>query len=58
MGMDEDGGAVTVEQLKDEVEDLRTLVHTLLTIIMEEADGVQSGASPQIPEQPRSGYCM
>ncbi len=56
--MDEDGGAVTVEQLKDEVEDLRTLVHTLLTIIMEEADGVQSGASPQIPEQPRRGYCM
>jgi hypothetical protein len=58
MGMDEDAGAVTVEQLKDEVEDLRTLVHTLLTIIMEEADGVQSGASPQIPEQPRRGYCM
>ena len=58
MGMDEDGGAVTVEQLKDEVEDLRTLVHTLLTIIMEEADGVQSGASQQIPEQPRRGYCM
>ncbi len=58
MGMDEDGGAVTVEQLKDEVEDLRTLVHTLLTIIMEEADGVQSGASQQIPEQTRRGYCM
>ena len=40
--MKEQSNEVTVEELKDEVEDLRTLVHTLLTIIMEEADGVQS----------------
>jgi hypothetical protein len=33
-------------------------VTTLLTIIMEEADGIQSGAAPQIPNQPRKGYCM
>ncbi|MDG1535952.1 MAG: hypothetical protein P8Q45_01860 [Candidatus Thalassarchaeaceae archaeon] len=56
--MTEQSNQVTVEELKDEVEDLRTLVHTLLTIIMEEADGVQSGATPQIPNQPKRGYCM
>ena len=56
--MKEQSNEVTVEELKDEVEDLRTLVHTLLTIIMEEADGVQSGATPQIPNQPKRGYCM
>ncbi len=48
----------TVEELRGEVEDLRALVHTLLTIIMEEADGVQSGNSPQIPNQPKRGYSM
>ncbi|HJO42899.1 MAG TPA: hypothetical protein QF508_05795 [Candidatus Thalassarchaeaceae archaeon] len=58
MGMNKEGEAITVEELKGEVEDLRTLVHTLLTIIMEEADGVQSGASPQIPNQPKRGFCM
>ena len=56
--MNKEGEAITVEELKGEIEDLRTLVHTLLTIIMEEADGVQSGASPQIPNQPKRGFCM
>ena len=46
------------EELKNEVEDLKVLVNTLLTVIMEEADGVQSGAAPTIPNQPRRGYCM
>jgi hypothetical protein len=45
-------------QLQDDVEELRNLVNTLLTIIMEEADGVQSGAAPTIPNQPKTGYCM
>jgi hypothetical protein len=45
-------------QLQDDVEELRKLVNTLLTIIMEEADGVQSGAAPTIPNQPKRGYCM
>lgn len=47
-----------MEQLQDDVEELRKLVNTLLTIIMEEADGVQSGAAPTIPNQPKRGYCM
>ena len=56
--MPEDSGAVEVEALRDELEDLKVLVNTLLTIIMEEADGVQSGAAPSIPDQPKRGYCM
>ena len=36
--------AKEMASLQGEVEDLRKLVNTLLTIIMEEADGVQSGA--------------
>ena len=56
--MDKHSDEVTVEELRGELEDLRTLVHTLLTIIMEEADGVQSGKTPQIPNQPRRGYSM
>ncbi len=56
--MDKHSYEGTVEELRGEVEDLRALVHTLLTIIMEEADGVQSGNSPQIPNQPKRGYSM
>ena len=41
-----------------EVEDLRKLVNTLLTIIMEEADGVQSGAAPVQAGTPRAGISM
>jgi hypothetical protein len=51
--MNTDSEAITVEELKHKV-----LVNTLLTVIMEEADGVQSGAAPTIPNQPRRGYCM
>ena len=56
--MNETSEAITVEELKNEVEDLKVLVNTLLTVIMEEADGVQSGAAQTIPNQPRRGYCM
>ena len=56
--MNKTSEAVTVEQLKNEDDDLKVLVNTLLTVIMEEADGVQSGAAPTIPNQPRRGYCM
>ncbi|MFQ3344551.1 MAG: hypothetical protein ACI9EM_001090, partial [Candidatus Thalassarchaeaceae archaeon] len=42
----------------NELDDLKSLVNTLLTIIMEEADGVQNGAAPSLGEHPRRGYCM
>jgi hypothetical protein len=44
--------------LQGEVNDLRKLVNTLLTIIMEEADGVQSGAAPVHAGAPRAGISM
>ncbi len=50
--------SLSLEELREEVDDLRQLVKTLLTIIMEEADGVQTGSAPSIPGQPKRGYCM
>ena len=47
-----------VATLQGEVNDLRKLVNTLLTIIMEEADGVQSGAAPIHAGAPRAGISM
>ena len=35
-----------VVELKKEVEDLRKLVHTLLTVIMEESDGSDQALRP------------
>tara|TARA_B100001123_G_C14855597_1_gene845880 strand:+ start:168 stop:488 length:321 start_codon:yes stop_codon:yes gene_type:complete len=49
---------IKLEQLEAKHADLHKLVNTLLTIIMEEADGVQSGAAPTIKNQPTRGYCM
>ena len=54
----EEGDSVTIDEMMEEVEELRNLVKTLLTIIMEESDGVQTGAAPTIPNQPKRGYCM
>ena len=54
----DDDEVKNVDDLRSELEDLKSLVNTLLTIIMEEADGVQSGAAPALSEQPRRGYCM
>ena len=39
--------SLSLEELREEIDDLRDLVKTLLTIIMEEADGVQSGSALQ-----------
>ena len=47
-----------LDDVKQELEELRALVNTLLTIIMEEADGVQSGAAPTVPGHPKRGYSM
>ncbi len=47
-----------VKELEDELQQLRSLVNTLLTVITEEADGVQSGSAPTIPGQAKRGYSM
>ena len=48
----------SLDEMRKEVDELRALVNTLLTIIMEEADGVQSGTAQTIPNLPRTGYSM
>ena len=47
-----------MDELKQELEELRALVNTLLTIIMEEADGVQSGSAPPVTPLPSLAYSM
>ena len=47
-----------VVELKKEVEDLRRLVHTLLTVIMEESDGSAQALRPTGVEGIPRGYSM
>ena len=46
-----------VRELQSQVEDLKELVNTLLSVICEEPDGVSSGAAPSYG-QPKMNYCM
>ena len=46
-----------VKELQIQVEDLKELVNTLLSVICEEPDGVSSGAAPSYG-QPKMNYCM
>ena len=46
-----------VRELQTQVEDLKELVNTLLSVICEEPDGVSSGATPSYG-QPKMNYCM
>ncbi|HJM18210.1 MAG TPA: hypothetical protein QF703_01620 [Candidatus Thalassarchaeaceae archaeon] len=51
-------GNENLDEIRSEVEELRVLVNTLLTIIMEEADGIQSGSPQLVPDPPSRGYSM
>ena len=46
-----------VKELQTQVDDLKELVNTLLSVICEEPDGVASGAAPPFG-QPKMNYCM
>ena len=46
-----------VRELQIQVDDLKELVNTLLSVICEEPDGVASGAAPSYG-QPKINYCM
>ncbi|MGY8755636.1 MAG: hypothetical protein ACKVIR_08090 [Candidatus Poseidoniales archaeon] len=46
-----------VKELQLQVNDLKELVNTLLSVICEEPDGVASGAAPSYG-QPHLNYCM
>ncbi|MDE0558049.1 MAG: hypothetical protein OSB30_06220 [Candidatus Poseidoniaceae archaeon] len=47
-----------VLDLQNQVDELKDLVNTLLSVIVEEPDGVHTGAAPSIPGHPHSNYCM
>ena len=47
-----------VRELQSQVDELKDLVNTRLSVICEEPDGVHSGAAPTIPGQPANNYCM
>ncbi|MBH33248.1 MAG: hypothetical protein CMB75_02475 [Euryarchaeota archaeon] len=47
-----------VVELRKEIEDLRVLVHTLLTIIMEESDGSDQAMKPAGMDGIPRGYSM
>ncbi|MGB1432421.1 MAG: hypothetical protein ACPHK3_06145 [Candidatus Poseidoniaceae archaeon] len=47
-----------VNELQTQVEDLKALVNTLLSVICEEPDGQHSGAAPDLAGGPSTAYCM
>ena len=47
-----------VKELQLQVDELKELVNTLLSVIVEEPDGVHSGAAPAIPGQGMMRVCM
>ena len=47
-----------VRELQHQVDELKELVNTLLSVIVEEPDGVHSGAAPTIPGQGMMEVCM
>ena len=48
---------IKVKELQAQVNDLKELVNTLLSVICEEPDGVESGAAPSFGHD-RMNYCM
>jgi len=47
-----------VTDLQGQVDDLRNLVNTLLSVICEEPDGEHTGAAPALVGGPQTAYCM
>ena len=47
-----------LKELQSQVDELKDLVNTLLSVICEEADGVHTGAAPLIPGQSHTKFCM
>jgi hypothetical protein len=47
-----------VRELQDQVDELKELVNTLLSVIVEEPDGVHSGAAPTLEGQGMMQVCM
>ena len=47
-----------VTELQNQVDELKDLVNTLLSVICEEPDGVHSGSAPGAPQQGSAQYAM
>mgnify|MGYP005695906309 FL=1 len=47
-----------MKELQSQVDELKELVNTLLSVICEEPDGVHTGAAPNIPGQSHTKFCM
>ena len=47
-----------VKELQHQVDELKELVNTLLSVIVEEPDGIHTGAAPTIPGQGLAQGCM
>ena len=47
-----------VKDLQHQVDEWKELVNTLLSVIVEEPDGVHSGAAPTLPGQGMMQVCM
>ena len=47
-----------MKDLQNQVDELKDLVNTLLSVICEEPDGVHTGAAPTIPGQATTKFCM
>ena len=47
-----------MKELQSQVDELKDLVNTLLSVICEEPDGVHTVAAPTIPGQAHTKFCM
>jgi hypothetical protein len=47
-----------VKELQHQVDELKELVNTLLSVIVEEPDGVHTGDAPTFPGQSLTQVCM
>lgn len=47
-----------VTELQNQVDELKDLVNTLLSVICEEPDGIHSGSAPGAPQQGTTQYAM
>tara|TARA_B100001564_G_C20521709_1_gene615449 strand:- start:600 stop:788 length:189 start_codon:yes stop_codon:yes gene_type:complete len=47
-----------MKELQSQVDELKDLVNTLLSVICEEPDGVHTGAAPTITGQSHTKFCM
>ena len=61
MGVNVESKVEIKQRMKDlqiQVDELKDLVNTLLSVICEEPDGVHTGAAPTIPGQAKTKFCM